>query len=1033
MRRSILALATCWVCVAAAADGPNLLGNPGFEISEGDGVAWTQHYRKTVDFEFDASVAHAGKHSARCRLAASKDRTGVSQRLNLNQEQAVPMLVSLWYRTDGVTGPVHRSFALVLAIEYTTDLRKDKMDDAIIVPFEPGTHGWQELTKVFVPQASIRYVHVHCEMKGRRGTAWFDDVVLAELSETPVIGPADELAAWSWGDVPGEFAHGLRAPEDEAFVLLVQQLRTQDYHQDALRLLVSNKVRARGKAGELASESVIEPISYVSQLAVHAPKPPYAHVCFQRWWEDRRLLIETQGASGSHVDYWLALPREMHVAHADLQEWEPSFDSLEAGALGGRVVLHVSTETASGRDRAQFTLRTERPPLLRPRRARIPEGALMVGTEDGLALHVGRDGRCAALTLDGRPLASGAVGDEGLAGEGGFYLGDLMVGAFEPVGGHIAADGEAITQRAELKQRSLRFRARYEAAGGYVLVSGAIEDTTGRDRALDLVFKLPMRADGWTWANALYETAIIEPDGQYEMADYPFAAVCDGEQHGVAMALLPDRPARASFAYRPSSALFHVRFKCGLTAAGTGELKSRYPFAFIIYRADGKWGWRDAIRRYHESFPEYFTPICPRHGKWLFQARPDKLPNPEQFAYDEGSYSFEVDDESGVGSYPYMIPAQREIKRLEEMPGSYEAAMAAFERYELDPARINEIKTQRGWGANLKEIITNCCATDPDGRYHLMIRSTPWGANSVTFFLNPDPDLFADQDRPVVGKHILDHVRSVMAASPSLDGIYLDSFTSWGTKVDNCRQDHMAYAAFPFAYDEGTGKVCIIGQYSALEFLQELRDLLHPTNRYILSNLGARLHPFTAIWMDLVGVEGGTRPGRAQVEQFRPVTGKKQLCILEHEQFFEKEDGQITRESYDDFAKRCLLWGAIPSVTYYDGYPELYNENQELFDLYNELAVRLSETGWQAVTYGETDSPDVWVEGFAPEQDGTMLFTVFNTAQEAREVEVRLDSDGTAGGLRARRLVGGGEVRGSPFRLSLPGRGLEVLEVRRAE
>jgi len=755
-----------WLLLAALtaptwAEGPNLLADPGFEGGAG---AWTQHYRGTVDHVIDDQVAHSGAHSVRCSLPDATDRTGLTQRLSLQQESATPLLVSVWYRTQDVTGPPHRSFALVVSVEYLTDTRPGQTDDAFIFPFETGTHEWTQLREVIVPEAPINFVHVHCEMKNRTGTAWFDDLSLRVLSETPLVGQPRELAPWRWEDVPEQFAAAMRAPGDGAFVLYARQMRTQHYHRDPLRLLVNHELRAEGEPGDLADALVVGPLRWESALAGQPLEAPYAHVRFSRRWDEQKLLVEAQGREGLQVELWLALPggRErshgLYATRARFDGWEPEFDAAEAGTLEGRVVLRIVPETMSGRDAIEFDLAQTARELPEPEVV-LHEGASSVATDDGLALLMA-DGRAVGLALDGEMMYSPVVGDEGLQQDGGFYLGDLKVGGFRRIVGGMREDGDAIEQRVELPELGLRFLARYTPAGDRILVEGAVRDTTGQDRALDLVFKLPARCDGWTWSSALHHDRTIEPDGLYE-TPYPVAAVSDGTTgDGIAMALPPDRPAVASFAYSPRSALFHVRFRCGLSAEAGGELRSAHPFAFMIFRCDGRWGWRDALERYHAMFPAFFEPRCPVHGKWLFQSRPDRLPNPRQFAYDEGSYEFELDDRFGVGSYPYLIPGQREIKQLPALPRDYDEAMAAFAAFE--PDGTNEIRTQRGWGLNIKQIIDNCAATGPDGRRHISIRTTEWGGASVTFFLNMDPDLFGDRGLPTVGAHELGLPRLVV-------------------------------------------------------------------------------------------------------------------------------------------------------------------------------------------------------------------------------------------------------------------------------
>lgn len=1018
--RPAIAFACALLGFGSWAQGENLLMNPGFEDG---GTGWTQHYRASVDFVVDDAVAHAGTNSARCSVAEPTELTGITQRLDLHQQQT-PLLVSLWYRTQDITGPVHRSFALVLAIEYITDTNPGRTDESFIFPLATGTNDWTHLSEVVVPRAPIAYLHFHVEMKNRSGTAWFDDAALSPLAEAPLIGPPEDLAPWRWEELPEQFAEAMRSPRPEAMVLFARALHSQEYHRDPLRLLVDHRARAQEGA---ASALVVEPPGWVSTLAGAALEPPFTHVSFRRRWDHLSLLVEAQGREGQQTDLWLALPEGLYAVRARFDGWEAEFDAIGAGTLKGRVALHIVPETQSGRDAVEFDLAEIGRELPPPMPATILEGSPAVATEDGLALHFA-DGRPTALSLDGEAQADAAVGSEGLQGSGGFYVGDLLEGQFRPITGGGRAVAGGYDQRVELAGMDLRFTARYRAVGDRIRVEGELRDTSGQDRAIDLVFKLPARCDGWSWANGLYDVQAINLEEPCS-TQYPVAAVADGAR-GLAMAPPPDRPARASFGYDPRSALFHLRLRCGLSAEMSGPLRSAHPFAFTIERCDGAWGWRDALERYQARHPEYFAPRCPVFGKWLFEARPDKLPNPEQFAYDEGSYDFALDDRFGVASYPYMIPGQREIKGLETLPASYEEAMAAFEAYEPPPA--NAILEARGQGRALKAIINNCATTGPDGRRHISIRNTPWGGASVTFFLNMDPDLFADSGERTVGRTVLDHIADLIATEPSPDGIYLDSWSSWGADVDNHRRDHFPWAAYPASYDEQTGAVCLVGQWSALEFVNELNDMLHPTERYVLANMGARVHPFSCMALDIVGVEGGTRQGRAQVEEFRPVTGRKQLCVLEHREFLGGEDGVISREEYDHYAQRCLASGAIPSITWFEGYPALYEANRDLFDRYYDLATRLSVAGWHALTGARAHRPEVHVERFGPGPEGAVLLTVWNPADQACEVTLTIDTAtlGLPESATVARLIAGGDLPLNDVRLRLEARGLEVLELR---
>ncbi len=376
-------LPACMLVVAAAAAGmaqdANLVANSGFEVAEDDATGWTQHYRRTVDWVLDDTVAHDGGRSARCHLDDRAERTGVSQRLNLNAEQATPLLVSLWYRTQDVTGVAHRSFAVVMGVEYMTDTLLDRMDDAFIFPFETGTRDWTKLTRMVVPQAPIRYISFHCEMKNRTGTAWFDDVSITALTQTPITGPVSGLTSLADEDLPNGLAEALDRAEAGEFALVVDQQHTQDYHTDELRTFVN---------GQPVASPVVAPLLWVSELVTERIEAPYVNLNFKRRWDDLRLDVDAQGREGQHLDVWVALPVGLYVARVEPEGWEPEFDAMRAGSARGRVVLHLSPEMAAGRDQMHLTLAEESAAAPAPAAAAIPPDAYRVATDDGLELVV---------------------------------------------------------------------------------------------------------------------------------------------------------------------------------------------------------------------------------------------------------------------------------------------------------------------------------------------------------------------------------------------------------------------------------------------------------------------------------------------------------------------------------------------------------------------------------------------------------------------------------------------------------------------
>jgi hypothetical protein len=141
----------------------NRLGNSGFE--EGP---WTGG-------EQDTSVACSGNASLRLQNA-TVDRKQASQSVVLDQQTPGTILVSASSRAENVSGPPNREYSLYVDIYYTdgTPLY------GRAVPFQTGTTDWQRAELVIEPEKPIRTVSVYLLLRGKAGTAWFDDVTLAE-------------------------------------------------------------------------------------------------------------------------------------------------------------------------------------------------------------------------------------------------------------------------------------------------------------------------------------------------------------------------------------------------------------------------------------------------------------------------------------------------------------------------------------------------------------------------------------------------------------------------------------------------------------------------------------------------------------------------------------------------------------------------------------------------------------------------------------------------------------------------------------
>lgn len=149
----------------------NLLRNSGFEA---DATAnWAKNERA---YEIDTAQFHGGKRSLKLSNTSRDLRSGTSQTITLNQEVARPIFVRGHAKADAVSGHAGSGFSVYVDIYYTdgTPLYGQTID------WRTGTTDWQHGEMTIEPAKPIRNVNVYLLLRGHSGTAWFDDLFVAE-------------------------------------------------------------------------------------------------------------------------------------------------------------------------------------------------------------------------------------------------------------------------------------------------------------------------------------------------------------------------------------------------------------------------------------------------------------------------------------------------------------------------------------------------------------------------------------------------------------------------------------------------------------------------------------------------------------------------------------------------------------------------------------------------------------------------------------------------------------------------------------
>lgn len=163
----------------------NRLKNQGFEIpAQAVPTHWSAWGGGCAA---DGGVKHSGLRSVRLHTDSPSNPVGASQSITLNQTRVTPLIVRGWSKAENISGGGEAGYCLYVDVYYTdgTKLYGQK------VPFTSGTHDWQFGENRIATTRPVRTVTVYTMLRGSTGTAWFDDLFLAEDPASGVAGNAE--------------------------------------------------------------------------------------------------------------------------------------------------------------------------------------------------------------------------------------------------------------------------------------------------------------------------------------------------------------------------------------------------------------------------------------------------------------------------------------------------------------------------------------------------------------------------------------------------------------------------------------------------------------------------------------------------------------------------------------------------------------------------------------------------------------------------------------------------------------------------
>ena len=500
-----------------------------------------------------------------------------------------------------------------------------------------------------------------------------------------------------------------------------------------------------------------------------------------------------------------------------------------------------------------------------------------------------------------------------------------------------------------------------------------VEDRTGRDRALTLVYAWPLPAGDLVFEEDP-RTAVPLADNAPQRSDaqamgcgagglnrWPFGAVSVGGR-GFALGIDTAHPAYFRTAVHPRT-----------------------------------------LAAYAAREPDAFKTRVPEQGIWMPFRAIKSVENWQDFGFKfkEGNDETAWDDAHGIFTFRYTEPTTWWLS-MDKAHGTNRFTMAdCLAKVESLAAKGDP--RARAWRGSVMR--------DEDGARVGRVMDTPWCRGAI-WLLSPLPDIAGICEYKVKNTEA-DFAKFYAKPFPvGQDGEYIDSAEGYLTPTLDFNRTVFAASDTPlvFSSDEDHRPALFKG-LSMYEYVRRTAARVWPRGRFVMANGVPGRWPWLPAYVDVGGTETQwiDEEGRWRPESHRSLLYKRALSMGKPYCYLQNVDFEkFAYADMENFMRHCVAYGLFPgcfshnaSEGHYFTRPEVYNRDRPLFKKYVPLCKMLSEAGWRPVnTLVASTDARVFVEQF-----GARYVTVFNSARAT--VKVRLTAKV---GARASEHVEGGEV-----------------------
>ena len=543
------------------------------------------------------------------------------------------------------------------------------------------------------------------------------------------------------------------------------------------------------------------------------------------------------------------------------------------------------------------------------------------------------------------------------------------------------------------EQISLKLDVQRSKSSGAEFFDVRLSDLAGKDRAVTLKYSVKIPQGKVTWFSDS-RTSVTAPEednrplgnlyhygkvGSRFNSRFPLAAL---EHGGRARAIAVDNevPAYYRIAYLPKTREFYIEYDFGLAHPEKNDAHVR----FLVYDFDGRHGFRGALERFREIFPEKHTTRVKKHGSLLCFTNASTIPDPLDFGFrfKEGDYEPEKDDALGIYTLHYAEPCTWWMK----LDGKDGRAQATIEE------GFAEAEAQSSTNSPSALAWKSCAMKDADGKPIGSVQNRAW-CKGILWNMNSAPGIkgeFTDW-KFKVGNDAFDKRYASSEFPKGTDGEFIDSSEMYLTAPLDFDRSHFAAMETPLLFDSVTFKPGIFKGMISFEYCRELSRKVRGKNRIVMANGTPNIWSWNVQWIDAACWESGWLDRKdpsvwkpvphERLLAFRTFLGDKPFAMIQNTDF-----DHLSHERVEKFMQYCLAYGFAPSFfsaashgkknkKRYFCRPELYERDRPLFKKYMPLCIAVSEAGWRPVNRLFPVDP---ATGIFAEQFGDRYVTLFN-------------------------------------------------------